>query len=84
MGVAALVLGILSIVFCWIPVLKWVGFLIAFIGIILGACGLRNPAKKGIAIAGLVLSIIGFILCIVLIFACNACGAAALSSAALY
>ena len=84
MGVASLVLGILALVFCWIRILKWVGLVMAFIGIILGAVGLKNPAKKGVAIAGLVLSIIGFILCIVLIFACNACGAATLGAASLY
>lgn len=83
MGVASLVLGIISIV-CGIvlPGFQWVGAIVGLIGIILGAQGRKNPEKKGIATAGLVCSIIGFILSIILYVACVACvgGLAALGS----
>lgn len=74
MGVAALVLGIIAIV-CglFLAGFQWVGAIAGLIGIILGALGRKNPEKKGISTAGLVCSIIGFILCIILYVACVAC-----------
>ena len=73
MGVASLVLGIVSIVFCWIPCVGNFAFLPGVIGIILGGCGIhvakkRNGEGKGVAIAGLVLSIIAVIFSLLWIF----------------
>lgn len=78
MGIASLVLGIVSLVCgCFLPGLQWIGSIAGLIGIILGALGRKNSEKKGIATAGLVCSIIGFVLSTVLstIFyvACVAC-----------
>lgn len=73
MGAASLVFGILSLVFAlFIPSLKWLGAIIGLIGIILGAVGRQDPAKKGLATGGLVCSIIGFVLCIIFAIACAA------------
>lgn len=74
MAVASLVLGIIAIV-CGIFLagFQWVGAIVGVIGIVLGAQGRKNPEKQGIATAGLVCSIIGFVLCIVLFVACVAC-----------
>ncbi|MBQ5446037.1 MAG: hypothetical protein IIT48_05165 [Lachnospiraceae bacterium] len=76
MGVASLVLGILAIVLD-ITSLGWLGAILGLIGIILGAVGRKNPEKKGIATAGLVCSIIGFVLGIIVYVACVACISAA-------
>ena len=53
----------------------------AIIGIILGELGRKEPEKSGIATAGMVLSIIGLVLCLILYIACVAClgGLAALA-----
>jgi len=75
MAVASLVLGIVSIVLSFI--VNWIGAIPAIIGIILGALGRKDPAKKGMATGGLVCSIIGFILSIILLIACAACVSAA-------
>jgi hypothetical protein len=84
MGVASLVLGIISIVIgvCSSGLLGWLGAILAIIGVILGALGRKDPEKKGIATVGLVCSIIGLILCLLLYLACTAClsGMAASSS----
>jgi vacuolar-type H+-ATPase subunit I/STV1 len=83
MGVASLVLGIISIV-CGIFTsnFKWIGALLGLIGIILGAQDRKNVEKRGIATAGMVCSIIGFVLCIIGFIACIACigGLAALGA----
>lgn len=82
MGVTSLVLGIVALL-CgfFLAGLQWVGAIVGVIGIILGALGRKKPESKGIATAGLVCSIIGFIVCIIIYVACaGAC--AALSGAA--
>lgn len=80
MGVASLVLGIISLVIGIFTggALGWVGAIFAVIGIVLGAIGRKNANSKGIATAGLVCSIIGLVLCLIFYIACVACiGAAA-------
>ena len=72
MAIASLVLGIVSIVFSAIPGLGLLSWILAIVGIILGALGRKNPEKKGIATAGLVCSIIGLILGIITWLACAA------------
>jgi len=83
MGVASLVLGIISLVIGIFSsgLLGWLGAILAVIGIILGALGKKNPENKGIATAGLVCSIIGLVLCLILYIACAACVSGILSSA---
>lgn len=74
MGIASLVLGIASLVCgCFLPGLQWIGSITGLIGIILGALGRKNSEKKGIATAGLVCSIIGFVLSTIFYVACVAC-----------
>lgn len=77
MGVASLVLGIVSLACgCFLPSLQWVGSIVGLVGIILGALGRKKTEKKGVATAGLVCSIIGFVLSTILFIACVACVAA--------
>lgn len=69
MAVAGLVLGILALVFCWIPFLNWI---LAILAIIFGAVGNGKANKiggkgKGMALAGLVLGIIGALLGVALV-----------------
>ncbi len=74
MGVASLVLGIVSIV-CGIFLsgFQWVGAIAGLVGIVLGALGRKDPEKQSLSTAGLVCSIVGFVFCIVLFIACATC-----------
>ena len=62
-GTAGFVLALLGLIFCWVPILNWilwlVGLILSFVGVF------KRP--KGLAITGLVLSFAGVILLIVLL-----------------
>lgn len=74
MAIAALVLGILSIVFAVFGSgLQWIGAMVGIVGIILGIQGKKDPEKAGMAKAGLICSVIGTVLSLVMFIACVAC-----------
>lgn len=60
-GVAGFVLALIAVFFGWVPVLGWILWLL---GLILSACGIFK-VPRGLAIAGLVISLIGLILLLV-------------------
>ena len=66
MGIAALVLGIISVIIGFIPFCGVIAFLPAIVGVILGIIDIVLKKKKqekiGISIAGLVLSILAIII----------------------
>lgn len=62
MGVAGFVLALCGLIFSWVPVLGWILWILGLIFSIVGMT--RQP--KGLAIAGLVISLLGLILLIVL------------------
>ncbi len=90
MCIAALVLGIAAIVLAWFYLVNIIALAAAVVGLICAVQGRKKvgPADAGLAMAGLVLSIIGlamagigFLTCTVCI-SCAACGAeSALDSA---
>ncbi len=61
MGVAGFVLALCAFVFCWVPVLDWILWILGVVFSLIGV--FRQP--KGLAIAGLVISFIGLIILIV-------------------
>ena len=80
MGVASLVLGIIALVIgvFFSAGLGWLGAILGIVGIILGALARKKtPEKKGVATEGLVMSLIGLILSVILWIACLACIGAA-------
>ena len=72
MAVASLVLGIVALVFSFIG-LGFISVIIGIVGIILGAIGRNNPEKRGMATAGIVMSIIAVALGLLFWIACAAC-----------
>lgn len=60
----ALVLGILSVIFCWIPIVGMITFVLAPLAIIFGALG-RKSNKSGQATAGLVMGVVGLAVSII-------------------
>lgn len=77
MAIASLVLGIISLVFALIPGVQFVGAIVGIVGIVLGAIARKNLSAAnqptGTATAGMVMSIIGTILGVLLWIACVAC-----------
>lgn len=63
LSIAALICGILGIIGGWFPVVQYFTFVLAILGIILGAkakkAAVANGEPTGMATAGLVLGIIG-------------------------
>ena len=63
MSIAALVCGILGLVGGWIPVVGYFTLVLAILGIVFGAKGMKiakvTGEGKGLATAGLVLGIVG-------------------------
>ena len=72
MAVTSLVLGICSLVFPFIG-LGWLSCVLGIVGTILGALGRKNLEKKGMATAGMVMSIISVALGLLMWLACAAC-----------
>jgi hypothetical protein len=72
LGTAGFVLALLGVVFCWVPVLDWIlwilGLILSFIGVF------KEP--RGLSIAGLCLSVLGLLLIVVLLSALAALVAA--------
>ena len=73
MGVASLVLGIISLLTSWIPFVCFFAFILAVIGLILGIVdsvkkSKANDRKKGISIAGLIISAIAIPIIIIMSF----------------
>ena len=60
LGTTGFVLALLGLVFCWVPVLNWILWIL---GLVFSAIGVFR-APRGLAITGLVLSFIGVILLI--------------------
>lgn len=63
MGTAGFVLALLGLIFCWVPVLDWILWILGLIFSIIGVC--RKP--KGLAIAGLIISCLYIVLVTVVI-----------------
>jgi hypothetical protein len=62
-GVAALVVGIVAVVFSFIPVMGVVAFVLGPVAVLLAIIGMtRKLAKKGAAVAGLVLGILSIVI----------------------
>jgi hypothetical protein len=54
MAIASLVLGIVSVLIVWIPVVGILGTVMALIGLVLGILSLRRLEGRGLAIGGIV------------------------------
>jgi hypothetical protein len=69
LGTAGFVVGIIGLVFSFIPIIGVVAWPLVILGVIFSAVGIGRASKgratnKGLAIAGLVVSIVGLVMCI--------------------
>ena len=84
-SIASLVLGLISLLCAWFGYGALISIITGIIGIILGIKG-NKIQQTGIGTAGIVLSIIGLVLSIIVFFACVLCigGLIALDAATSY
>jgi len=68
MAIASLVLGIVSVLFVWIPIVGILGTLMTLIGLVLGILALRQPSGRGLAIGGLVCAGVSMLITAIYIF----------------
>jgi hypothetical protein len=73
MGTASLVLGIVGLLFSWIPFIGIVAWPLVILGFIFGFIGLSRARKRaatnpGVALTGIILSGIGLIICFIYLF----------------
>lgn len=61
---ASLVLGIIGVCLSFIPIINNVAFVLAIMAIIFGVVALAKKASKGIAIAGVIISVIAIVIVI--------------------
>lgn len=54
LAIASLVLGIVSILIVWIPIVGFLGAIMAVVGLVLGLLALRQPEGSAMAIGGVV------------------------------
>jgi hypothetical protein len=73
MPVASLVLGILSILFVFTGPFSFIGIILGIIGIVTGALARKEEPVNSLSTGGLVTSIIGCALSLLLNIACIAC-----------
>lgn len=63
LGTAGFIIALIALIFCWVPVLDWILWIL---GVIFSLIGVFK-APRGLAIAGLVISFIGIIVLVVAI-----------------
>lgn len=70
LGIAGFVLGLIGLIFSFIPLIGVIAWPLVILGIIFSAIGISKAVKgadrKGLSIAGLVLSVVGLVMCIVM------------------
>lgn len=76
LGVAALVLGIVAILFSFIPIINFVAYIAGILAVIFGIIALVKKAPKGMPVTGLILGIVAIALASII----NAITAAAVVS----
>jgi hypothetical protein len=66
-AISSLVLGIVSVSLGWLPVCGIVALAPAIIGTVLGCLGLRSAQRRALAIAGIILSLVGLALAVIIV-----------------
>ncbi|MES2034492.1 MAG: hypothetical protein V4466_09970 [Pseudomonadota bacterium] len=83
LAIASLVLGVISVLIVWIPIIGLFGTLLALVGLVLGILGLKGVTGRGLAIGGIVTSGISLVITVLYMLLFGALvGAAATSQAA--
>ncbi|MCI1666116.1 MAG: hypothetical protein LKI25_07150 [Atopobiaceae bacterium] len=83
MAIAGLILGIISIILVWFPVVDYLALVLSIVGIVCSAKGMKLQQSHGMAVAGLVICIVALCLSVPLILCtgCTLCTAGSVAAA---
>lgn len=77
MAIASLVCGILAIILCWFYMVNIAALILAIVGVVCGAMGMKQAkltgSGNGMAVAGLVISIVGLVFAFIGFLTCTVC-----------
>lgn len=77
LAIVGLILGIVSLVLTWIPYVNIAALACAIVGLILSLKGKNKLVEagqaKGLAVAGLIVSIVGLVISVITFFTCTVC-----------
>jgi len=62
LAITSLVLGVVSLLIVWIPIIGLIGTLLALGGLVTGILAIQRPGGRGLAIGGIVTSAISIVL----------------------
>ena len=66
MGTASLVLGLIGLLFSFIPIIGLISWILTPLAIVFGIIGVAKArAPKGMATAGLIMGVLGLIICLI-------------------
>lgn len=65
LGISGFVVGLIGLLFSFIPVIGVIAWPLVILGIIFSGIGMTKRIHKGLSIAGLTVSVIGLVICIV-------------------
>ena len=77
LSIAGLVCGCVSVVFAYTPYVNIATIILGIVGIVLSVMGAKqakaNGESKGLATAGLIVSIVGLVMSVIGFFSCTVC-----------
>lgn len=73
LAIVSLVIGIVAIVFCWLPYFQAIMIPGSIVAIVLGSMAKKQGYNGGLLTAGLVVAVIGIVLNVILFFPVTVC-----------
>ncbi len=84
LALIGMISGIIAVIWCWMSFLSIVGVIFGIAGVIMSGIARKNDPKNGMAIAGLICSIIAIVAGAIIFISCIACYGCAICNGGYY